>query len=302
VAAASQTRITSDAPDPSVAGQAVTVQFQVTAASGTPTGTVSVTSSGGESCAASVAQGSCAITFASAGDRTLTASYAGGGAFAASSDQESHTVTPPNAPPNGQADAFTATEDQALQVSPRGVLANDSDPNGGAIQAIVATPPAHGQLDLAADGGFRYVPAPDFAGDDGFTYRVSDGALASDPVAVRLAVAPVNDPPSFNPGADQTVAGNAGPQTVSGWATGISPGPADESGQQVAFEVEVTLGQALFSVQPAIAPDGTLTFTPSGLSGIAVVSVVAHDDGGRSGAGNDTSDARTFTIVVTPGV
>jgi hypothetical protein len=300
--AATQTRITSDAPDPSGEGAPITVAYTVTSDAGTPSGDVTVTASTGGSCTATVAAGGCTLVPGGGGAVTLTASYTAGGNFTASSDQEAHTVTPSNAPPNGQADAFTATEDQALQVSPRGVLTNDSDPNGGTVQAILDAPPAHGQLDLAADGGFRYVPAPDFAGEDGFTYRASDGALASGPVAVRLTVAPINDPPSFDPGPDQTVAGNAGPQTVSSWATNISPGPADESGQQVTFEVDVTLGQALFSIPPAVAPDGTLTFTPSGLPGSALVSVVAHDDGGRSSAGNDTSDARIFMVLVTLGL
>jgi large repetitive protein len=300
--AASQTRITSDSPDPSGAGAPLTVAYTVTSDAGTPAGDVTVTASGGGGCSATVAAGGCTLVPGGGGAVTLTASYAGSANFAASSDQQAHTVNPPDAAPNGQADAFTATEDQALQVSPRGVLTNDSDPNGGPVQASLDASPAHGQLDLGPDGGFRYVPSPDFAGEDGFTYRASDGALASGPVAVRLTVAPVNDPPSFDAGPNQTVAGSAGPQTVSDWATSISPGPADESGQQVTFEEDVTLGQALFTVQPAVAPNGTLTFTPSGLPGTALVSVVAHDDGGRSGAGNDTSDATVFIVLVTPGL
>jgi hypothetical protein len=297
--AATVTTIVSDEPDPSVVGQAVPVRFQVTSTAGTPDGTVSVSSSGGETCTGSVTQGSCSLTFTSAGPRTLTASFSGGGNFAPSAGTESHAVDAPDAPPDGTADAFTGDEDQALVVSPRGVLANDSDPDGDAIQALGDTPPAHGQLELAANGGFRYVPAADFSGDDGFTYRASDGSMTSGPVAVRLTVSPVNDPPSFTAGPNQSVAAGAGPQVVSGWASDISPGPADESGQQVSFEVNVLLGDAQFSAAPAVAPDGTLTFTPSGIPGTALVTVVARDDGGRSGAGNDTSSAKTFIIQVT---
>ena len=298
--ASTKTSIVSDAPDPSAVGQPVTVQFQVTSSAGTPTGTVSVSSSTGESCSASVTQGSCDITFTSPGRPTLTASYSGDGSFAASSDDESHTVTAPNAPPSGEADGFAGTEDEDLVVKPRGVLANDRDPDGDPLQALVETAPAHGQLQLAADGGFRYVPTPDFAGDDGFTYRVSDGALSSAPIAVTLSLAPVNDAPSFTPGPNQSAAATAGAQTIPGWATDISPGPSDESGQQVTFEVDVVVGGALFGAAPAVSSDGTLTFTPSGSPGTALVTVRAHDDGGRSGGGNDTSSARTFIIVVTP--
>jgi hypothetical protein len=46
-----------------------------------PTGTVTVSASTGESCSAAVATGSCSITFATLGSRTLVASYAGEGNF-----------------------------------------------------------------------------------------------------------------------------------------------------------------------------------------------------------------------------
>src|SRR5439155_309503 len=84
--AATTTAITGQTPNPSTLGQPVSFTFTVTATapgSGTPTGTVTVTD-GTQSCSASVAVGSCSITFGSAGGRTVTAGYAGDGNFAAS--------------------------------------------------------------------------------------------------------------------------------------------------------------------------------------------------------------------------
>ena len=84
-------------------------------------------------------------------------------------------------------------------------------------------------------------------------------------------------------------------------ASAISPGPANESAQTVAFTV-TNDNNALFSVQPAINADGTLTFTPAlNMSGSATVTVVAQDDDGTNNGGVDTSAAQTFTITVTPG-
>src|SRR5204862_2467130 len=81
-----KTTITSDDPDPSVVGQAVTVQYSVAAVApggGTPTGNVTV-SDGVDSCTATVAAGGCTIHLATPGARTLTASYAGDSNFNAS--------------------------------------------------------------------------------------------------------------------------------------------------------------------------------------------------------------------------
>jgi hypothetical protein len=82
--AATTTAITADAPDPSVTGQIVTVAYTVTSAGGTPTGNVTVADGLGGSCVATVAAGSCSIAFATAGARTLTATYAGDANFAGS--------------------------------------------------------------------------------------------------------------------------------------------------------------------------------------------------------------------------
>ena len=70
----------------------------------------------------------------------------------------------------------------------------------------------------------------------------------------------VNDAPSFVKGADQTVLEDSGPHSVAGWATSISAGPSNESGQTVAFTA-LNDNNALFSVQPAISPTGALTYT-----------------------------------------
>jgi hypothetical protein len=83
---------------------------------------------------------------------------------------------------------------------------------------------------------------------------------------------------------------------VAGWATNLSAGPADESAQALNFIV-TTNNAALFSVQPAIAANGTLTYTPAATGGgSAVVTVQLHDNGGVANGGVDTSAAQTFTI------
>ncbi len=73
-----------------------------------------------------------------------------------------------------------------------------------------------------------------------------------------------------------------------------------EAGQTVHFLVEND-NPSLFSVQPAVSPIGTLTYTPAAnANGVAHVTVRAQDDGGTAYGGNDTSAAATFTITVRP--
>ena len=78
-------------------------------------------------------------------------------------------------------------------------------------------------------------------------------------------------------------------QTVVGWATAISAGPADESSQSLSFNV--TNGNAaLFSVAPAVSAAGDLTYTPApDANGTATVTVTVTDNGG----GGDTSASQS---------
>src|SRR4030095_2491047 len=104
-----------------------------------------------------------------------------------------------------------------------------------------------------------------------------------------ITVNPVNDVPSFTKGSDQTVALNAGPQTVANWATNISAGPSNESGQTLTFQVVGNSNSALFSAGPSISSNGTLTYTPAtNVSGFAAITVNLKDNGGTTNGGVDT--------------
>jgi hypothetical protein len=96
----STTTLISSLPNPSVVGQLVTINYNVVATppgSGTPTGNVTV-SDGTQTCTGTVQAGSCSIPFATAGAKTLIATYAGDAYFSgsASSPGTAHTVNQAN--------------------------------------------------------------------------------------------------------------------------------------------------------------------------------------------------------------
>ena len=78
------------------------------------------------------------------------------------------------------------------------VLSNDLDPEGDGWQApVVMTPPAHGTVELGAEGTFTYTAALEFIGSDPWTYQVCD---LGEPEAcaeadVLITVAPPNGRP-----------------------------------------------------------------------------------------------------------
>ncbi|MEQ9425559.1 MAG: BspA family leucine-rich repeat surface protein, partial [Cyclobacteriaceae bacterium] len=131
------------------------------------------------------------------------------------------------------------------------------------------------------------------------TVRATDsGGLTAD-TSFTVTVNSVNDIPLFTKGANQVVDENAAPQSISNWASGISAGPANESGQGLTFNVS-TDNDNLFEVGPAVDPlTGTLTFTPAADSfGVANVTISLSDDGGTTNEGIDTSADQVFTITV----
>src|SRR5207244_1317391 len=85
-----------------------------------------------------------------------------------------------------------------LTVAGPGVLANDNDPNGNPMSALLVTGPVHGTLNLSTNGGFTYTPASNYFGADSFTYQVNDGVTNSGTATVSLTITNVIRPPVAN--------------------------------------------------------------------------------------------------------
>ena len=158
----------------------------------------------------------------------------------------------------------------------------------------------------AATGALTYTPTPNANGSATITLVVRDdggtangGQDTSAPQTFTISVTPVNDAPSFTVRPDRTINENAGSQTVDPWATGISPGPADEASQTLTFNITNNTNPGLFSAGPAISATGVLTYTPAAnASGTATIMLTLSDTGGTTNGGQDTSAAQTFTITV----
>jgi hypothetical protein len=118
--------------------------------------------------------------------------------------------------PVGRPDSYSLAWEGSLDVAAAaGVLANDSINRLGGEPAVeLVSAPAHGQLDLDADGALRYRPDSGFSGNDSFTYRVEDaGGFGSNATQASIVV---SAPPS---NADPGPGSGAAPQ-------GGSPAPA----------------------------------------------------------------------------
>jgi uncharacterized repeat protein (TIGR01451 family) len=74
-----------------------------------------------------------------------------------------------------------------------GVLANDLDPDGGAISATAAAGATTqgGSYALAADGSFSYTPKPGYEGFDSFSYTITDADSNTDTATVTIIVSDV---------------------------------------------------------------------------------------------------------------
>jgi hypothetical protein len=158
---------------------------------------------------------------------------------------------------------------------------------------------------VTKQGTLHYQPAPNKNGsttvsiylkDDGGTEN--GGVDTSETKTFKITVLPVNDPPSFFKGDDQSIIKNSDLQVVPGWATRMSKGPADEQNQHLTFIVD-TKPEDIFETLPQISPDGTLSYKPArDAHGQALIIVKLQDDGGTAHGGNDTSAEQDFIISI----
>ena len=159
---------------------------------------------------------------------------------------------------------------------------------------------------MATDGTLTYTAAADVNGTATVTVELMDdggtangGADTSAPQSFDVVVGSVNDAPSFNVQASHTSSEDAGAQSVAGFASSISAGPANESSQTVSFTVTDNTNPALFAAGPTLNGDGTLTYTTAADgNGTATVTVVLMDDGGTANGGVDTSASQSFEITI----
>lgn len=94
--------------------------------------------------------------------------------------------------PNAVDDTFITAVNTAVSDN---VVTNDTHPDNKTltVDTTPVTTPTNGTLDLQANGDFTYTPATDFAGSDGFRYKVCDDASLCDEADVTIDV--MVDPP-----------------------------------------------------------------------------------------------------------
>ncbi len=163
-------------------------------------------------------------------------------------------------------DSYSTLEERALSVAAPGVLANDTDPSGYSLTAVLLAGPAHGTLTLNADGSFTYTPAAAFAGSDGFTYQARDpfGALSNVATVTITVAAPtlsIND-----------VRANSG-SSVTTFTFTVTLSSAIS--QAVTVNYATADGTAMSPID-YLSATGTLTFAPGQTSQTIGVTVNAH--------------------------
>jgi len=96
-----------------------------------------------------------------------------------------------NVAPITKNDSYSLSEDETLVVTAaNGVLSNDTDPNNDSfsVDETFMVAPTHGQLLLATDGSFSYVPDANFNGVDQFQYQAIDSLGATSTATVTLVI------------------------------------------------------------------------------------------------------------------
>lgn len=189
----------------------------------------------------------------------------------------------PNIAPVAADDNYTTIGGGTLTVNTSiGVLANDTDVNGDALQALLVNNPSHGTLSLNADGSFSYTPGAGYTGTDTFTYQTSDGHASSNVATVNITVsnnAPVATDDNY------TMVRN---HILSISAPGILSNDTDADGHTL--NSVIVTGPANGTL--TLDPDGSFSYTPdNNFTGTDTFTYKASD-------GSANSNAATVTISV----
>lgn len=204
-----------------------------------------------------------------------------------------------NNPPVATPVTVTVLEDSGATT----LILTGTDLDNDPLTFAIVTPPTRGVLGPvtpvnATSATVTYTPNANANGVDTFTFRANDGQIDSADATATITITPVNDAPGFTATSPPAVNEDAGAQSIANWAT-FDPGPPDEAGQTATYTVSAISNAALFSAPPAVAPNGTLTYTPAAnANGTSTYTVTVQDSGGTANGGVDVSPPQTFTITV----
>ena len=187
-------------------------------------------------------------------------------------------------PPFSMDNNYTTDEDKALKVAPPGVLANDLDPDGDTLTAILESGPSNGSLTLISNGSFDYTPKSNFNGTDSFTYRSNGGGANSQVATVFITVQSVNDAPVAGDGTYSTDQNTL----LTVLAPGVLGNAFDVDGDTLSASLDGDVGNGTLALQP----DGSFTYSPDiGFFGTDSYTYSACDNRGLC-------DTATATITV----
>ncbi len=251
-----------------------------TAASGTLTGGISYTITGGviqltgASSAANYSAALQAITFRNTTerpatvDRNITVGFSNG-TFASNQAVSTIRVIEVNDRPDAVDDpARTTAED--TPITNINVLGNDTDLDD--TLTVTAATAANGTVTINANGTLNYTPNANFNGTDTITYTVSDGRGGTDTAIVPITITAVNDAP--------VAVGSLPPRTNLDGASGIS--------------VATAVGFA-----DVDGPAGTTTYSATGLPpGLSINATTGEITGTINRSASQTGGG-VYNVVVT---
>ena len=201
------------------------------------------------------------------------------------------SITPVNDPPEAKDDTYELDHGTSYAIEAPGVLNNDIDPDSATLTVSdIVTDVAHGTLAWNADGSFTYTHIPDGsdATSDAFTYRVSDGSLDSETIAVvTLTIRPQNmAPTAVNDSYGTAEGGSLDIDTANGILFNDTDGDGD--GFTASVVDNVTCGTLNLNA------DGSFTYTHDGSESTQdTFTYRACDD-------LECGNTATVTIAVTP--
>jgi hypothetical protein len=185
-------------------------------------------------------------------------------------------------PPVATGDRYTTNPDGMVVIDAPGVLANDSDPDGGGLTATLVDGPNFGSLQLDPDGSFTYRHDGSPVASDRFTYEVTDATGATARATVTIFIVRPNAAPLP---VDDLVSVEAG-STVSLFPT---DNDTDPDGDALAITEVTEPDHGSISLSAA----GEVTFAaPDDFRGEVVVTYTVVDELGAT-----SSATITFTVT-----